>query len=98
MFRIISPEEAGIDHDAANYSRQSKTDDAPIVSRRAPPARLPAIHPLSQVGVLTFDKNGRIGFKEVFLGCEKLIVGNEYSTAKSFRGKINQLCKIHLRF
>src|SRR6266496_1402356 len=98
MLRIISTEEAGVDHDPANYSGQSETNDAPVVSHRAPPPRLPAVHPFSQVGVFAFDKNGPVGLEEIFLRREKLIVGNEHSTTKSFRSEINQFRKIHLRF
>src|SRR6266511_5110367 len=98
MLRIISTEEAGVDHDPANYSGQSEMDDAPVVSRRAPPPRLPAVHPFSQVGVFAFDKNGRVGLKEIFLRREKLVVDDEHNTTKSFRSKINQFSKIHLSF
>src|SRR5882724_4643000 len=98
MFRIIAAEKTGIYHDAANYSWRSKTDDAPIVAGRASPARLPTIHPLSQVGVLPFDEDRRAGLEKIFFGREKLIVGNEHGAAESFRCEINQLSKVHLRF
>ena len=61
MLRIVAAEETGIDHDPTNYSRQTKTDDAPVVAGRSSPARFPAVHPLAQVGILAFDEDGRTG-------------------------------------
>src|SRR5258706_15597768 len=98
MLRIIAAEETGIDHQPANYSRQPETDDAPVEAWRAPPARLPAVHPLSQIGVLAFDEDGSGSLKKIFLGRKKIIVGEEHSAAQFFCSEINQFSKVHLRF
>src|SRR5882724_976406 len=95
MLRIVTAEETRIDHDAANYSGHAQTNNAPVVAGCAPPARLPTIHPFSQVGVFAFDKDGSARLKQVFLGREKLIVGNEHCAAKFFRSEINQFSKVH---
>src|SRR5258705_9937266 len=98
MLRIIAAEETGIDHHPANYARQAETDDAPVKARRAPSARLPAVHPLSQIGVLVFDEDGSGSLEKIFLWRKEIIVGEEHGAAKFFCSQINKFSKVHLRF
>src|SRR5678815_3731294 len=96
MLRIIAAEETGIDHDSANYSRQAETDDAPVKSGRASPARFPAVHPLPQIGVLVFDKDRSGYLKKILFGRKEIIVGEEHSAAKPFCSEIDTVSYTHL--
>src|SRR5512132_393 len=98
MLRIIAAEETGVDHDSANYSRQAETDDAPVKSRRASPARFPAVHTLPQIGVLVFDKDRNGCLKKILLGRKEIIVSEQHGAAKLFCSEIDQFSKVHLRF
>src|SRR5207245_10853257 len=63
---VIPFEVGGINDDSPKDSRQPQPDDAPVESGRSPPARLPAVHPFSDIGVLTFDEDGFAGLQQVF--------------------------------
>ena len=55
--RKISREEACVHHNAANHSRQTQSDDAPVIAGRSTASSLPAIHPFAAVRILAFDEN-----------------------------------------
>src|SRR5260221_9397668 len=57
LLGIVAFEMTGVDHYAANHPRQAQTNDAPVKSRCAAPARLPTVHPLSEIGVFAFDED-----------------------------------------
>src|SRR5882724_3198843 len=91
---IVSREETGIDDDAANHPWQSESHGAPVIAGCAAAARFPSIHPFSAIGVFPFDENGVGLLDEIFLGCEKVIVGLEHSAAEAFGSEIGELSEI----
>src|SRR6185295_1605350 len=98
MLRIIAAEETGIDYHTANNPGQAETNDAPVKARRAPPPRLPTVHPFSQIGIFAFDKDRSGGLEQIFFGRKKIIVGEKHGAAKFFCSEINQFSEFHWRF
>src|SRR5713101_3572087 len=92
---MIPFEVTGIHSNAAKNPRQAEPDYAPVETRRPPPPRLPAVHPLSGVGVLAFDEDRLAGLEEVFLRGEELVVGENHGAAQPLGCKINQINKFH---
>src|SRR5260370_17375375 len=90
---MISFEVPGIHDDAAKTPRQAETDYAPVETRGPAPPRLPAVHPLSGVGVFAFDEDRLAGLEEVFLRGEEIVVGENHRAAQPFGCKINQINK-----
>src|ERR1051325_8062409 len=59
VFGVVAAKEAGVDYDAMNDPGQSETNNEPIEPGRSPPPCPPPVHPLSAIGELPLDKNGR---------------------------------------
>src|SRR5713226_7047188 len=90
---MIPFEVTGIHDTAAKNPPQAEPDYAPVEARCPAPPRLPAVHPLSGVGVLAFDEDRLAGLEEVFLRGEELVVGENYGAAQPIGCKINQINK-----
>src|SRR5215207_8705163 len=95
MFGIVATEEAGIDYDAANDSRQAKTNDAPVEARRATAATFPAVHPLAAIRVLALDEDRCARLEQVLLGRKKVVIGHEHRATQPLRRQIDQFSEIH---
>jgi hypothetical protein len=68
---------AGVDVDTHDGSGQSQLHHAVIVSLVALAARFPAVHPLAVVIVLARNEHRRLGIEHPFLGCEKIVGGED---------------------
>src|SRR6202050_1465989 len=79
--RIISLEKTGVHHDATNQTRQSETNNAPIVSRGAAPPRFPSVHPLPARRVFSFDEDRLCFPQQVLLRREEFIVSQNRPAA-----------------
>src|SRR5947209_20243122 len=95
---VIPFEVGGINDDSPKDSRQPQPDDAPVESGRSPPARLPAVHPFSDIGVLTFAEDGFAGLQQVFFWGKNLMVGGENGSAIAIGGATAQYGRVHQGF
>ena len=71
--REIAGEMPGVDLEAMNLGQAGQADDAEIMPRTAPPARLPAVHPLAVRVVLAGDEDRIGGRDEPLLGGEEVV-------------------------
>src|SRR5699024_3596168 len=93
----VSRKETGIDDDAMNASGKAESDDGPIVAGSAPPARLPAVHPLSALGIDSFSPFGGARLDQPFLRREELVVSRDDRAAKALAGKIDEFRELECR-
>ena len=84
LFRIVSLEETRVHHDAANDSRHTESDDAPVVAGSAAAPSLPSVHPFAARGVFVLDKNRGRWLKQILFRREKFVVGQEHTAAQAF--------------
>ena len=75
--RLVAAKEAGVYHHAVKPRGNAKPDNAPVVTRRTAAARLPAIHPLSAIGILPFTPDGVAWLEEIGGRREELVVAGE---------------------
>ena len=87
---MVPEEVAGVDVHARDFAGDAELDDAPVVAGRAPPPRLPAVHPFSAVGVLVGQEDPAAGLEEVLLGRKELVVGEHGLAAEPLRGEVDQ--------
>src|SRR5690349_21922290 len=86
---------AGINHEAVNDAGQTQANDTPVESRRSPASCFPAVHPLSQVGVFTFDKDRCAWFQQILFRRKELVVGELNGAPETLGSQINQFGKVH---
>ena len=89
--RVVALEVARVDDDAVDRAGKAQADQAPVVSRRAPAPRLPAVHPLAPVGVLVLAEDRPLGLDEVLLAGEELVVGGDRRAAQALRSEIRKV-------
>jgi hypothetical protein len=87
---VVAPEEAGVDDDAADDPGHAEADDAPVVTRIAPAARLPAVHLLAPVGVAIGIEDGSPRLQQVLLGREELVVRDQHHPTEAPSGEVGQ--------
>ena len=81
MRRVVAGEKAGVHVDAADHGLASRARHAPIVSRRSPPPRLPAVHPLAASRELAGHEHGRLRLDEIRFRREKIVVRRQRASA-----------------
>src|SRR5262245_32227325 len=87
---MVSQEVGGVDVEPADPSWEREPDDAPVVAGRPPPPRFPAVHPLAPIGEAVGHEHGPLGFEEIFLLGEELVVGEQGRTAEASGGEIEE--------
>ena len=81
--RVVAGEEARVDVEAVHDAGHAELDDAPVVSRHALAAGLPAVHPFAVVVVLVGDEDGIGGVDQAFLGAEEVVGGVDDAGAEA---------------
>ena len=79
---IVSPKERRVHDDRPDDPGEAEPDERPVVPRRAPPARFPAVHPFAAIRVLVGDEDRRLGLQQVLLRCEEIIVRGDDNAAE----------------
>ena len=87
---MIAEEMIRIDVDLFDDAAQAELNHAPIVSRRAAPARFPSVHPFAVIGVFVGDENSAAGFEQIFFLREKFVVRDQRVAADAGRGQIDE--------
>ena len=91
--RRISEEVAGVDVDADQISRRPQLDDAPVVARRPPTPRLPAVHPLSAVRVPFRIPDGLVGKAQILRPREERVRGQQRASTEVGAGEVGMPAK-----
>src|SRR5918999_4830610 len=82
MLRVVAAKVTGVDGDAANNPGQAESNDAPVEPGRSSAAAFPTVHPFPAVGILPFDKNGRTGLQQIFLGRKKVVISEQHRSTE----------------
>jgi hypothetical protein len=78
-----------LDVDAARDTRDTESNDAPIVARTAAAAGLPAIHPLAALGVIALAPPRCVGPDQVLLGRKELVVSGNDGSAQALGRQVD---------
>src|SRR4029077_4204382 len=87
----IADEVTGVHDDAADVSRESQADDAPVVARLAPAPRLPAVHPFPAVRVLVLPEDRPRRLEKALLRPEELVVRRDDRAADALGGEVDEI-------